>query len=197
MVTDNNAINIECPIGTNIKKLNARNTCSDHCSTDRFLYPSPLLLIPAFNWAYNGIATNLSGLTVEFDSYKNPEYNDINANHIGVQTNMTGFSSKSVDISPIVSNLNYGQTLWSWIDYDGTSSLSVYLSSNSTKPLTPILQTTLNLCSLWPPNSGLRYPGFAASGASKCFTFFPSLCFMLYTEDGCTDKGLCGAEQQT
>ena len=109
------------------------------------LFSRTLIAVLDLNYAYS--STTLTALAVEFDTYQDSFANDINNNHIGVQTSLTMTSAKAVDVTPTVSSMQVGQPLWAWIDYNGTS-LSVYLAVNNTKPTTAILSIALNLCTI-------------------------------------------------
>ena len=119
--------------------------------------------ISDLNYAY--ASTTYTALAVDFDTYQDGFANDINNNHIGIQTSLTMVSAKAVDVTPTVSSMQVGQLVWVWIDYNGTS-LSVYLAVNNTKPTTAILSLALNLCTIWPNGPTLHYPGFGGAGAT-------------------------------
>ena len=95
---------------------------------------------------YGGISPSVA---VEFDTYNNGTtggYNDINANHIGIDTNGSVASLEQI-AAPW--NMKNGATYWAWVDYDGaTNALDVYFNNSETRPSTPILSDTIDLTSL-------------------------------------------------
>ncbi|EEF51931.1 L-type lectin-domain containing receptor kinase S.1 [Ricinus communis] len=66
-------------------------------------------------------------LVVEFDTGRNPEFNDPDGNHIGIDLNNiesiatepAGYYNSSDDFVPLA--MNTGQNVHAWIDFDGTN----------------------------------------------------------------------------
>ncbi|MGH2415267.1 MAG: lectin-like domain-containing protein, partial [Microcystaceae cyanobacterium] len=103
---------------------------------------------------YNGITQSLA---VEFDTYKNSW--DENNNHVallndGDITHALAQGNPSFD-------LNKGSSRNAWIDYDGsTNNLQVFVSDNTNKPDTPLLDYTLDLASVL---GSRAFVGFSAA----------------------------------
>ncbi|XP_037462415.1 L-type lectin-domain containing receptor kinase SIT2-like [Triticum dicoccoides] len=106
---------------------------------------------------------------VELDTIKNPQFSDINDNHVGIDVNSivsinshtAGYYASNGMFSPL--KLASGQPMQVWVDYDGTShnlsvSLAPYLEH---KPQRPLLSSTVNLTSVLANNS--FYVGFSSS----------------------------------
>ncbi|XP_044955750.1 L-type lectin-domain containing receptor kinase IV.2-like [Hordeum vulgare subsp. vulgare] len=106
---------------------------------------------------------------VEFDTVLNPEFGDIDNNHVGVDFNSlvsvesqtAGFYDYIGEFQTIV--LESEKTVQSWVDYDSKShQLNVTLAPcYISKPQIPLLSTTVNLSSLL--SLGPVYAGFSAS----------------------------------
>ncbi|WP_207310418.1 DUF4347 domain-containing protein [Rubripirellula amarantea] len=88
---------------------------------------------------YDGITKSVA---VEFDTYKNGSY-DVNANHVSI---LNGTTVNSIRTAIPELDLNNGNRIYAWVDYNGVSdNLSVYLSSNATKPRSALMKTTIDL----------------------------------------------------
>ncbi|NEZ54320.1 hypothetical protein DXZ20_01110 [Leptolyngbyaceae cyanobacterium CCMR0081] len=84
-----------------------------------------------------------NSLIVEFDTYKNGGLPDPNNNHVGVNAN--GAIDSYAIATPSI-DLNNGQPVNVWIDYDGvTDILQIFLAENSVKPNTSVLETKADL----------------------------------------------------
>lgn len=91
---------------------------------------------------YDGI---INSVAVEFDTYRNTEW-DINANHVSV---ISGGSGNAVRTATSPIDLNSGDRVYGWVDYNGISdSLAVYVSDTATKPSEALLKTTIDLTAL-------------------------------------------------
>lgn len=111
---------------------------------------------------------------VELDTVLNPEFKDIDNNHVGinvdsllsVESHTAGFYDSSGDFKSV--ELRSGKPVQVWVDYDSKSyHLNVTLALYSMpKPELPLLSTPLNLSSLLSLSS--LYAGFSA--ASDKFT---------------------------
>ncbi|NJM48339.1 MAG: hypothetical protein HC860_20985 [Alkalinema sp. RU_4_3] len=107
---------------------------------------------------YGGISNSLA---IKFDTYKN-EGIDLNDNSIGIYSNGNIFTPLATQAAPF--DINGGEVLTAWIDYDGiTNGLNVYLGNNSTKPGEAILSTTIELTNLVGQQAYFGFMG--ASGA--------------------------------
>ncbi|KAG6545230.1 hypothetical protein Mapa_013342 [Marchantia paleacea] len=103
----------------------------------------------AFLGVYNG-STDVGRqgpktLAVEFDTFKNADYDDPNGNHVGVD--LENIYSKAVanayDVGVFFRD---GQRNYAWIDYNGTThDLEIRISNSSSRPLDPILQYPLDI----------------------------------------------------
>lgn len=124
---------------------------------------------------FNSTTLDLSSnhlLAVEFDTVRNPEFGDINDNHVGVDiNNLTSIESapamyfsendgknKSLDLAS-------GKPVQVWIDYDEIEKLlNVTLAPLGTvKPERPLLSTTVDISAVLLES---MYVGFSASTGS-------------------------------
>jgi len=106
---------------------------------------------------------------VELDTVLNPEFKDIDNNHVGinvdsllsVESHTAGFYDSSGDFKSI--ELRSGKPVQVWVEYDSNSyRLNVTLALYSMpKPELPLLSTPLNLSSLLSLSS--LYAGFSAA----------------------------------
>jgi hypothetical protein len=107
---------------------------------------------------YGGISNSLA---IKFDTYKN-EGIDLNDNSIGIYSNGNIFAPLATTAAPF--DINGGEVLTAWIDYDGiTNALNVYLGNSSAKPGEAILSTTIELTNLVGQQAYFGFTG--ASGA--------------------------------
>ncbi|XP_051203442.1 L-type lectin-domain containing receptor kinase SIT2-like [Lolium perenne] len=136
-------------------------------TTDSLLDALPSQYMGMFSIANDGNATNQL-FAVELDTILNPEFRDINSNHVGIDVNsLTSISSNPAgyytpDGSFSSLRLISGEPMQVWVDYDDSShrvnvSLAPYLQP---KPQRPLLSTTVNLTSLLPSSV---YVGFASA----------------------------------
>ncbi|XP_045805263.1 L-type lectin-domain containing receptor kinase VIII.2-like [Trifolium pratense] len=91
-----------------------------------------------------------SYLGVEFDTSKDDNVNDVNANHVGIDVgSLVSVAVANVSASNLV--LNNGEKLKSWVDYDvGSQLLEVRLSKlNEPKSENPIVSHNLDLFKIW------------------------------------------------
>ncbi|KAK1267771.1 L-type lectin-domain containing receptor kinase VII.1 [Acorus gramineus] len=120
-----------------------------------------------FNLTTNGDPTNRV-LAVEFDLFKNPEFDDIDANHVGVDlhsltsvaSHSAGFYSDSGDFSGV--SLNDGTNYQAWIDYrDGKLNVTMSRVSDWMKrPSKPLISIDLDLDGVF---NDEMYVGFCAA----------------------------------
>ena len=115
----------------------------------------------------NGIQKSVG---IEFDSSvntKDPRYNDIDGNHIGIDTNGSMLSLVQSPVSTTF-NIDKGNGVWhAWVDYDGTV-LTVSVDKNSVKPGTAMLSRNMDIQSIVGSSSGLM--GFTAATGSNMQT---------------------------
>ncbi|XP_060667706.1 L-type lectin-domain containing receptor kinase IV.1-like isoform X2 [Ziziphus jujuba] len=135
-----------------------------------FEHAVPSQYLGLFNISTNGLPTN-HVLAIELDTIQNPEFEDIDNNHVGIDVN----SLKSVQSAPatyfptegknIRLKLLNGDPMQLWIDYDAAHKiLNVTIAPvRSTKPNRPLLSTPIDLSQVLLEN---MYIGFsAATGA--------------------------------
>jgi hypothetical protein len=92
---------------------------------------------------YQGLGNSLG---IEFDTFNNgPGLGDPDGNHVSIDTNgVLGGPTASVGTP-----LNNGAVWYAWVDYDGpTDSLEVRLSTTSTRPLSALVSSTVDLTSV-------------------------------------------------
>ncbi|KAL1195817.1 L-type lectin-domain containing receptor kinase VIII.1 [Cardamine amara subsp. amara] len=84
-------------------------------------------------------------VAVEFDTLMDVDFKDINSNHVGFDVNGV-VSSVSGDLGTVNIDLKSGNTINSWIEYDGPSRVfNVSVSYSNLKPKSPILSFPLDL----------------------------------------------------
>lgn len=141
-------------------------------STD-FSKAVPNQYLGLFNTTNNGLSSNHI-FAVELDSIRNPEFGDINDNHVGV--NLNGL--KSIDSAPVTYfsekerkhetlQLINGNPIQIWIDYNQNEKLlNVTLTPyRNPKPSKPLLSTSIDLSFVFFES---MYVGFSsATVASK------------------------------
>ncbi|XP_008790453.2 L-type lectin-domain containing receptor kinase SIT2-like [Phoenix dactylifera] len=109
-----------------------------------------------FNSSDNGDPSNHI-VAVEFDTILDPEFEDINDNHVGIDVNSLisnksstagYFSDQGNELKSL--SLVSGEPMQVWVDYDGIKmQLNVTLSPLGTsKPNHPLLSSTINLSSI-------------------------------------------------
>ncbi|XP_044473811.1 probable L-type lectin-domain containing receptor kinase S.7 [Mangifera indica] len=85
-------------------------------------------------------------IAIEFDTFRDDKYGDLNDNHVGIDVGSLS-SAKVSNISSHNMWLNSGKKMTSWIDYEaGSKRLEVRLShSGGTKPVDPLLSYPIDL----------------------------------------------------
>ncbi|KAF5750877.1 lectin-like protein [Tripterygium wilfordii] len=120
-------------------------------------------------------------IAIEFDSFKDARYADLNENHVGIDVG----SLKSVKVrnASSINNmiLNSGERLHSWIDYEsGSRRLEVRLSkSGDRKPVDPLLSYPIDLAKMWQDSEEVLVGLSSASGNSSQTCFLYSWSFNL------------------
>lgn len=119
------------------------------------------------NFTNNGNSTN-HVLAIEFDVFKNQEFNDINDNHVGVDNNsLTSTASYEAGYWKGKGNdsfkklkLNNGVNYQVWIDC-GNSSINITMAKvGKSKPLRPLINNDIDLSSVFLDE---MYLGFTAA----------------------------------
>lgn len=105
-----------------------------------------------------GYRTVSPSIAVEFDTFQNSSYGDPSNNYIGLLAN--GNMANHLATAPPGFTLNSGVVANAWVTYvAGTHKLSVYASTSSTQPATPLFTATIDLFA----TLGSRfYVGFSA-----------------------------------
>ncbi|XP_016455271.2 lectin-like protein At3g16530 [Nicotiana tabacum] len=109
-------------------------------------------------------------LAVEFDTFLDKKYDDVNGNHVGVD--LSSFVSVKVsNLSSVKLRLNSGEKLQSWIDYEASSKrLEVRLSKlGDIRPLNPLVSCPIDLSRMWKEEE--LYVGLSSStgnSTQKC-----------------------------
>jgi hypothetical protein len=101
-----------------------------------------------------------SYFAVEFDTSYDPSLGDINGNHIGIDVNSV-VSFASVDVLSRGVDLKSGKIITAWIEYrDDMKMVRVWVGYSSTRPLTPILASLIDLSERF---KEFMHVGFSAS----------------------------------
>ncbi|XP_051135910.1 L-type lectin-domain containing receptor kinase VII.1-like [Andrographis paniculata] len=117
------------------------------------------------NFTNNGDPNNhLFG--VEFDCFRNQEFNDTNDNHVGIDVNSlisvtaneAGYWSDESSFEKLT--LNNGRNYQVWIDYSNNTVNVTIAPAGMRKPNPPLLSAALNLSEVFEDN---MYVGFTAS----------------------------------
>ncbi|KAL0423441.1 UNVERIFIED_CONTAM: L-type lectin-domain containing receptor kinase VIII.2 [Sesamum radiatum] len=89
-------------------------------------------------------------LAVEFDTFKDDKYGDVNGNHIGLDVE-SPVSVKVSNVSSVNLVLNSGEKLQAWIDYEASSKrFEVRLSKfGDNRPVDPLLSYPIDLSQMW------------------------------------------------
>lgn len=88
---------------------------------------------------YSGITRSVA---VEFDTFRNFEF-EANDNHVSI---LNGAIDRAIITARPAFDLNGGQTVFAWVDYNGASdALALFLSTGATKPQVATLQATIDL----------------------------------------------------
>lgn len=89
-------------------------------------------------------------LAVEFDTFKDEKCGDLNNHHVGIDVGSL-MSVKVSNVSSIELELNSGEKLQSWIDYEASSKiLEVRLGRlGGNKPVDPLLSHHIDLSRMW------------------------------------------------
>lgn len=118
-----------------------------------------------------GFAGLSPSLGVEFDTFRNPQFNDPSGSHVAIDRNgsVSHGASNGPDVNIDAPELGSGDRWWCWVIY-GANTLNVYLLANESAtepaiPTTPRLTYNLNLDSLL--GQSTAFVGFsAATGAA-------------------------------
>ncbi|CAI9760814.1 unnamed protein product [Fraxinus pennsylvanica] len=105
-------------------------------------------------------------LAVEFDTFKDEKYGDVNGNHVGVDIDSL-VSVKVSNVSSINFVLNSDEKLQAWIDYEANSKrIEVRLSKIGViRPVNPFLSYPIDLSQMWENEDVLV--GLSSSGGNS------------------------------
>ncbi|WVZ54919.1 hypothetical protein U9M48_005655 [Paspalum notatum var. saurae] len=111
-------------------------------------------------------------LAIEFDTIQNPELEDIDDNHIGIDVNSpisinshtAGYYASDGTFYKL--SLAGGEPMQVWVDYDSKHTILnitiAHYSLSSTKPNRPLISITYDLSSVL-PNTSSAYAGFSSA----------------------------------
>jgi len=129
----------------------------------------------ANSWGAPGGGLGYEGLpgksiAIEYDTYRNSEYNDPDINHIAIDFGGSvkhpdnTYYANSTKLNKAGINLTDGKTFYSWIDYDGTK-VDVRISTTTMRPATAVFSYPCDLATYF--DGANVYYGFGgATGAS-------------------------------
>ncbi|KAL2502989.1 Concanavalin A-like lectin family protein [Forsythia ovata] len=109
-------------------------------------------------------------LAVEFDTFKDEKYSDVNGNHVGVDADSL-VSVKVSNVSSINLVLNSAENLQAWIDYEANSKrIEVRLSKLGVfRPVDPLLSYPIDLSQMWEKEDVLvGLSSSSGSSSQKC-----------------------------
>ncbi|KAI5084947.1 hypothetical protein GOP47_0001117 [Adiantum capillus-veneris] len=121
------------------------------------------------NASQNGNTSN-HVFAIEFDTVKDPEFEEINGNHVGINLNSmisfnsseAGYWSPSANASKTVIILTSGEPIQAWVDYDGQrQQLNVSIApTEHPQPFIPLLSVIVDLSNVL---KEYTYVGFSGS----------------------------------
>lgn len=129
------------------------------------------------------------GIAIEFDTFQDESYNDRDYSHVGIDISFNSTSNVAASTLPLGFRLNDTRVKYCWIDYNNSISvLSVFLSTSKTKPTSPLLKYSINLCQYFHPTTcptcsqrRTLYPGFSVSTSYSYFQAVDILSWSLVT----------------
>ncbi|CAA7025035.1 unnamed protein product [Microthlaspi erraticum] len=156
-------------------------------STD-FSHAESTRYLGIFNVSKNGSPSS-DVLAVELDTIWNPDFEDINSNHVGIDVHSplsVGIASASYfsDVTKKNESINLlsGKPIQVWVDYEGTM-LNVSMAPlEIKKPSLPLLSQSINFSEIFPNRSRLFVGFSAATGTAISYQYLLSWSF-------CTNKG--------
>lgn len=100
-------------------------------------------------------------IAIEFDTRLNPEFDDPNSNHVGLDIQSGPDSIKTADAGSSGIDLKSGNLITAWIDYkNDQKELVVWLSYLNVKPENPLLSVNFDLSNNF---NEMMYAGFSAA----------------------------------
>nr|XP_015614941.2 L-type lectin-domain containing receptor kinase IV.1 [Oryza sativa Japonica Group] len=157
----------------------------DSCAVRDLSAAMPQQYLGMFNASGNGDARNRI-FAVEFDTVRNPEFADINNNHVGVDVNSLNSSAAATagyydDATAAFQNLSLisRQPMQVWVDYDAAAAeVTVAMApARRPRPKKPLLSTAVNLSTVV---ADAAYVGFSsASSIVLCKHYVLSWSFRL------------------
>ena len=111
---------------------------------------------------YNGVSQSLA---IEFDSYLNRQF-DSDGNHVSILTDGNYRTPLATATAPL--DLNSGEVLNAWVDYDGELDLlEVYLSNTVDKPETSLLSYNIDLAEVVGEQAFLGFSAATGGGVNN------------------------------
>ncbi|KAL2250443.1 L-type lectin-domain containing receptor kinase VIII.2-like [Sesamum indicum] len=113
-------------------------------------------------------------LAVEFDTFKDDKYGDVNGNHIGLDVE-SPVSVKVSNVSSVNLALNSGEKLQAWIDYEASSKrFEVRLSKfGDNRPVDPLLSYPIDLSEMWKEEDVIvGLSSSSGNSSQKCNIYF-------------------------
>ncbi|KAH7440604.1 hypothetical protein KP509_03G001400 [Ceratopteris richardii] len=113
---------------------------------------------------YNGSNRSLQIVAIEYDTFLNPQYNDPDDHHVGLDINsLTSTLARSLPSNLVLKTTNYSRRLTSWIDYDAAQrQLDVYLGEAPTEKASAQKVLSYSPLNLWDYVNSRAYVGFTA-----------------------------------
>lgn len=151
-------------------------------STD-FSHAESTRYLGIFNVSINGSPSS-DVFAVELDTIWNPDFEDINNNHVGVDVHSpmsVGIASASYysDVTKKNESINLlsGKPIQVWVDYEGIL-LNVSMAPLEVKkPSRPLLSQEINFSEVFPNRSGLFVGFSAATGTAISYQYVLSWSF--------------------
>lgn len=109
-------------------------------------------------------------LAVEFDTFKDEKYADVNDNHVGFDVD-SFVSLKVSNVSSINLVLNSGEKIQAWVDYEASSKrFEVRLNKfGENRPVDPLLTYAIDFSKMWKDDSFIVGLSFSSGNSSqKC-----------------------------
>ncbi|KAL2631993.1 hypothetical protein R1flu_016679 [Riccia fluitans] len=116
---------------------------------------------------YSKIPPNLKAFSVEYDTFRNPEFGDPEPDHVGLNLGIP--NSTAVIAAGVNMWQGNGVYMYSWVDYNATTQLlEVRVANNDSRPPSPVLSHQINLYDYADEET---WVGFSA-GTGNAYSFY-------------------------
>lgn len=113
---------------------------------------------PGAAGAYIGVDPAADAVAVEFDTLMDPQFGDINGNHVGLDLGSM-VSAAAADLADAGVELTSGATVNAWVEYHREGRMEVFVSYAARRPPAPVISAPVDLAKV----GAAAFVGFAAS----------------------------------